>query len=134
MSKKRRRTKGTGSVYTRKDGRVVGEYEANGRTRYIYGRDETEVAERVAEAIKNRDAGIDSENMTVGGYLDQWLVAIKDTVRIGTWKQYEMIARLHIKPTLGGVKLDKLNALQIQSFYRQRLVRDYRLVGCSMFT
>ncbi len=26
---KRRRTKGTGSVYTRKDGRVVGEYEVN---------------------------------------------------------------------------------------------------------
>jgi integrase len=121
MSKKRRRTKGTGSVYTRKDGRVVGEYEVNGRIRYIYGRDEGEVVDRVAEAIKNRDVGIDSENVTVGGYLDQWLVAIKDTVRIGTWKQYEMIARLHIKPTLGGVKLDKLNALQIQSFYRQRL-------------
>ena len=81
MSKKRRRTKGTGSVYTRKDGRVVGEYEVNGRTRYIYGRDEGEVAERVAEAIKNRDSGINSENMTVGGYLDRWLTAIRDTVR-----------------------------------------------------
>ena len=57
MSKKRRRTKGTGSVYTRNDGRVVGEYEVNGRTRYIYGRDEAKVAERVAEAIKNRRLG-----------------------------------------------------------------------------
>jgi integrase len=121
MSKKRRRTKGTGSVYTRKDGRVVGQYEVNGRTRYIYGRDEGEVANRVAEAIKNRDASIDSENMTVVGYLDKWLAAIKDTIRIGTWKQYEMIVRLHIKPTLGNSKLDKLNALQIQSFYRERL-------------
>jgi hypothetical protein len=26
---KRRRTKGTGCMYTRKDGRVVGEYEVN---------------------------------------------------------------------------------------------------------
>ncbi len=122
MSNKRRRTKGTGSVYTRKDGRVVGQWEdANGRTRYIYGKDETEVADRVAEAIKNRDAGIDSENMTVGGYLDRWLTAIRDTVRVGTWKQYEMIARLHIKPYLGSVKLDKLNALRVQSFYRERL-------------
>ncbi len=121
MSNKRRRTKGTGSVYTRKDGRVVGEYEVNGRTRYIYGRDEKQVADRVAEAIRDRDAGIDSENMTVGGYLDRWLTAIRDTVRVGTCKQYEMIVRLHIKPTLGTVKLDKLNALQIQSFYRERL-------------
>jgi integrase len=121
MSNKRRRIKGIGSVYTRKDGRVVGQYEINGKTRYIYGRDEKQVADRVAEAIKNRDSGINSENMTVGGYLDKWLTTIKDTVRIGTWKQYEMIVRLHIKPTLGGVKLDKLNALQVQSFYRERL-------------
>jgi integrase len=121
LSRKRRRTKGSGSVYTRKDGRVVGQYEVNGKTRYIYGRDEKQVAKRVAEAIKNRESGIDSENMTVGGYLDRWLVAIKDTIRTGSWKQYEMIVRLHIKPTLGKVRLDKLNALQIQSFYRERL-------------
>lgn len=121
LSRKRRRIKGSGSVYTRKDGRVVGQYEINGKTRYIYGSNEKQVADRVAEAIKNRDAGIDSENMTVGGYLDRWLVAIKDTIRTGSWKQYEMIVRLHIKPTLGGVRLEKLNALQIQSFYRERL-------------
>ena len=121
MSRKRRRIEGSGSVYTRKDGRVVGQYEVNGKTRYIYGKDETEVANRVAESIKNRDAGIDSENMSVGGYLDKWLTAIRGTISIGTWKQYEMIVRLHIKPSLGSVKLDKLNALQVQSFYRERL-------------
>jgi hypothetical protein len=46
--------KGTGSVYTRKDGRVVGEYEVNGKTKYIYGRDEDTVKEKLAEAIRNR--------------------------------------------------------------------------------
>ncbi len=121
MSRKRRRTKGTGSVYTRKDGRVVGEYEVNGRTRYIYGRDETEVADRVAEAIKNRDAGIDSDNLTVSGYLDKWLTETRDTVRVSTWKRYEQVTRLHVKPSLGKIKLDKLNALQVQTLYRERL-------------
>jgi len=38
-------------VYTRKDGRVIGQYEINGKTRYIYGRDEKPVTDRVAEAI-----------------------------------------------------------------------------------
>ncbi|HEV2094024.1 MAG TPA: site-specific integrase [Rubrobacter sp.] len=99
----------------------MGQYEVNGKTRYIYGKAETEVANRVAEAIKNRDSGIDSENMTVGGYLDRWLTAIRDTIRVGTWKQYEMIVRLHIKPSLGSARLEKLNALQVQSFYRERL-------------
>ena len=70
MSKKRRRTKGTGCVYTRKDVRVVGGYEVNGKTKYIYGRDDA-VMEKLSEAIRNRDAGIDSQNLTVGGYLDE---------------------------------------------------------------
>ena len=48
-------------MYTRKDGRVVGEYEVNGKIKYIYGRDEAEVAHRVAKAIQERDAGFDSE-------------------------------------------------------------------------
>src|SRR5215217_1515081 len=96
MSKRRRRTKGTGSVYTRKDGRVVREYEVNGRTPYIYGRDEGEVANRVAEAVKNRDAGIDSENMTVGGYLDIFLTAISDTSHVGTLTTHGFTVLVHL--------------------------------------
>jgi integrase len=121
MAKKRRRTRGTGSVYTRKDGRVVGEYEVNGKTKYIYGRDEREVAERIAKAIKDRDAGFDSHNLTTARYLDRWLKAIEGTIRVGSWKQYEQITRLHIKPTLGKTKLDKINALQLQNLYRDKL-------------
>jgi integrase len=31
------------------------------------------------------------------------------------------VVRLHLKPTIGGVKLDKLNALQVQTMYSQKL-------------
>jgi integrase len=118
---KRRRMKGTGSVYTRKDGRVIGEYEVNGKTKYIYGRDEDVVKEKLAAAIRDRDAGFDAKNLTTGEYFDRWLAAIKDTVRIGTWKQYEQITRLHLKPIIGKIKLDRLNALEIQQMYRSKL-------------
>ena len=122
MSKKsRRRAKGTGSVYTRKDGRVVGEYEVNGKTKYIYGRDEETVRDELAEAIKNRDAGFDAENLTTAEYLDRWLNAIRGTIRVGSWKQYEMISRLHLKPVLGKTKLEKLNAFQLQNLYQGKL-------------
>jgi hypothetical protein len=86
MTKKRRRAKGTGSVYTRKDGRVVGEYEVNGKIKYIYGRAEGDVAQRVAKAIKNRDAGFDSQNLTTAAYLDRWLKAVEGTIRVSSWK------------------------------------------------
>jgi integrase len=120
---KPRRPKGSGSIYTRKDGRVVGEYEANGKKRYVYGKTKKEVASKLAKAIADRDARLvyDSGKLTVEAYLDKWLDTIRDTLRNRTVQRHEQIVRLHLKPTLGKVKLDKLNALQLQALYRQKL-------------
>ena len=52
------RAKGSGSIYTRKDGCVLGEYEANGKKRYIYGKTKKEVAAKLAKVIANRDLGL----------------------------------------------------------------------------
>jgi integrase len=120
----KRRVKGEGSVYERGDGRVVGEYEdANGKRRYISGKTKAEVRRKLRMLLADRDEGIayDSENLTVGSYLDRWLNAVKGSVRERTWQRHEQVVRLHLKPTVGGVKLDKLNALQIQSVYGKKL-------------
>ena len=65
----------------------------------------------VRKKLQERDEGIvhDSEGLTVEKYMDRWLESIRGNVRPGTFKPYEAIVRLHIKPTLGTVKLDKLN-------------------------
>lgn len=121
----KRRAKGECSVYRCKDGRVVGTWvDANGRKRYITSttKNKTEMKVAVRKKLEDRDAGIayDSENLTVGGYLDMWLDAVKGSVRERTWQRSEEIVRLHLKPTLGGVRLDRLNPLQVQSLYRTR--------------
>ncbi|MDQ4128795.1 MAG: N-terminal phage integrase SAM-like domain-containing protein [Actinomycetota bacterium] len=123
---KPRRPKGTGSIYVR-DGVVIGQCEvqiAEGKIKrkYVRGKDKKEVAAKLAKAIADRDCGLvyDAENMTVGDYLDRWLDAIRGTLRERTWQRHEEIARIHLKPTLGKTKLDGLNALQIQSLYRQK--------------
>ena len=54
----RRRGRGEGSIYRRKDGRWVGQYEVNGKRRYVYGRTRKEVAEKLNRAIAERDAGL----------------------------------------------------------------------------
>jgi len=46
-----RSPRGSGSTYTREDGRVVGEYEADGKERYIYGRTKKDVASKLAKAM-----------------------------------------------------------------------------------
>ena len=116
--------KGEGSVYKRSDGRIVGEYEdANGKRRYVSGKTKAEVRKKLRKLLADRDEGIayDSENLTVGGYLDRWLEAVKGSVRERTWQRHEQVVRVHLKPTIGSVKLDRLNALQVQSMYRQKL-------------
>jgi hypothetical protein len=120
----KRRGKGEGAVYRRKDGRCIGEYDdANGKRRYVSGKTKAEVRTKLRKHLADRDAGVayDSVNLTLGSYLDKWLAAVKGTVRQRTWQRHEEVVRLHLLPTVGHVKFDKLSALQVQAMYRQKL-------------
>jgi site-specific recombinase XerC len=46
---------------------------------------------------------------------------VKGTVRQRTWERYEQIARVHIKPALGRLKLKSLTPAHIRSLYREKL-------------
>ena len=118
--------KGEGAVYRRKDGRVVGEYEgATGRKRCITSKTMTkaEMRPKVREALEDRDNGIthDSEGLTVAEYLDCWLESTRDTIGLRTYQRSEETARLHVTPTLGKGKLEKLTAMQLDGLYRNKL-------------
>ncbi len=122
-----RRGKNEGSIYQRKDGLWVGQYKVhtlNGsKYKYIYGRDREDVAKRLTRAMADRDSGLvfDCGSLTLSEYLDKWLKAIQGTISVGSWKQYETIVRLHIKPALGKLKLDRVTALHVQTLYREKL-------------
>jgi integrase len=122
----KRRPKGEGSVYRRRDGRVVGEYEdANGRKRYITSKTKTkaEMKAAVRKALEDRDNGIahDSDNLTLGTYLERWLESTRDTVGLRTYQRSEETVRLHVEPMLGKVKLDTLTTMQLDELYRKKL-------------
>ena len=60
--------------------------------------------------------------MLAPSYLDRWLEdSVKDTVRLTTYQGYERIVRLHIKPTLGRIKLENLTPVHLRALYRERL-------------
>jgi integrase len=46
---------------------------------------------------------------------------VRGTVRERTWQRNEEIVRVHLKPMLGGTKLDKLDALKVQTLYGAKL-------------
>jgi integrase len=62
----------------------------------------------------------DSEELTVGEYLDRWLESIRDSVKPVSWENYERNIRLHLKPALGNVKLAKLTPGRIQALYDKK--------------
>lgn len=118
-----KRAHNEGSIFQRKDGRYVGQYHDGIKRRYIYGREKETVRRKLNKAIGDRDNGVvyDSENLSVGEYIPRWLESIRDNVGHSTYIRYEQLCRLHIQPTLGSIKLDKLSPLQLSSFYRSKL-------------
>lgn len=124
---KGKRGRGEGSIYRRKDGRWVGQYDLRTdlgkKTKYIHGKTRKEVATKLNKAIAERDAGMvfDAGSLNLGDYLDEWLDSIENTLRRRTWIRHDEVVRLHLKPSLGIIKLDRVNALQIQSLYRSKL-------------
>jgi len=123
-----KRGNGEGSISRRKGGGWMGQYviytSAGRKRKTVYGKTRAEVATKLAKAISNRADGLafDAKNLTVGKYLDSWLKnSVQDTVRLTTYQGYERIVRLHIKPTLEGIKLDRLTPLHVRNLYREKL-------------
>ncbi|MCA3747837.1 MAG: site-specific integrase [Rubrobacter sp.] len=123
-----KRGNGEGSISRRKNGTWRAEYTvytAEGRKRNtLYGKTRREVAEKLAKAIADRNGGIvyDAGKLTVGAYLDRWLSdSVRDTVRQRTYERYESIVRVHIKPTLGRIKLKTLAPAHVRGLYREKL-------------
>jgi integrase len=56
--------------------------------------------------------------MTVAQAVERWLEDVaRPRVSGKTWERYAELARLHILPTLGGVRLQSLKPLQLQRLY-----------------
>src|SRR5260370_33011166 len=112
-----RRGNREGSLTQRKDGLWQGAVTmSDGRRKFLYGSRE-EVRRKVAAAVHAVDAGTmsDSRGITVGEFLDQWLAdVVRPNVRPWTFAGYEVNVRLHLKPTIGRLQLDRLTPLQVQ--------------------
>lgn len=85
----------------------------------ITGKTQKEVAQKLKAATASIDAGtyMPPSKMTVGQWLDIWSADYLGGVKPFTVRSYKDQIKNHIKPALGAVKLEALNAHTIQSFY-----------------
>jgi len=120
-----RRGNGEGSFYKRKNGTWAAAMSLpDGRRKFYYGNTRDEVRRKLAAAVHAQDTGAftDARGVTVGGFLDQWLAdVVKPSVRQWTYMGYEVHVRLHIKPALGRVTLDRLTPMQVQALLNAKL-------------
>lgn len=118
--------KGGGTIRQRPDGRwearfTVGRDPGTGKQvqRSVYGATQKEVRQKLAQitaAIDNGTYTVPSK-MTVGQWLDIWSRDYLGGVKPFTVLNYSQHIKNHIKPALGAVKLEALNAHTIQGFY-----------------
>src|SRR5215216_7134736 len=125
MAKKRGNNEG--SIYRRKNGTWAAQYTVwtvEGRKRRsVSGKTRAEVSRKLTEAMANRDSGLvyDAGHLTVGDYLDRWLMdSVKGTVKETTYANYAYITRVHVTPAFGCVKLKSLTSAQVRSFYGEK--------------
>lgn len=112
----------SGKEYTYWEARyTVGKDPGTGKQiqRSITGQTQKEVAQKLKAATASIDAGtyIAPSKMTVGEWLEVWAADYLGGVKPFTVASYKAVIKNHIKPALGTVKLEALNAHTIQGFY-----------------
>ena len=125
MAKKR--ANGEGSIRRKPNGRWEGRYTlgidpATGRAiqKSVSAKTRAECKEKLAKAIRdNRGIPVNhNEDYTVAEWCRLWFETYsKPVIRPNTAKTYENMIENHIVPAIGGVKLKRLTAIQIQKMY-----------------
>jgi integrase len=122
--KKPHRGHGEGSIHQRKDGRYqISISLQNGKRKTYYAKNKKEALEKLRQAQNEQQQGtlVEGPDQTLEQFLWDWLKIHKQSVRPRSYERYEAIIRLHLVPTLGKVKLQKLTAQQLDRLYAQKL-------------
>ena len=89
--------------------------------RSVTGKTQKEVSQKLKKATAAIDAGTYTapSRMTVGAWLDTWTTEYLGGVKPSTVAAYKSTVKNHLKPGLGVIRLDELNAHTIQSLYNR---------------
>lgn len=132
---KRHRGHNEGSVYQTKDGSWRGAvslgYGPDGKPRrkYVSGKTRAETSRKIARLLSDDQRGVSiaTEVPTVKRFLTSWLTdVVKPGERPRTYESYESICRVHLIPSLGRHRLDKLTAQHVQSMLAHKRTEGLR--------
>ena len=120
MASNRKRGQNEGSVFARDDGRWSAALSVGGGRRvYVYGATAAEAREKLHDMRQRRKDGLPAaiQRQTVSQLIDVWLESVRPSLRFGTWRKYESNLRLHVRPTLGIVRVAELGPADLERLY-----------------
>lgn len=102
-----KRAHGDGTIYRTATGRWKGRIREGTKTHWVSGKTRAECAATLREkSLAIRGGGLPPDTrLTVGAYLTAWLETCRSQVRPHTLKAYDSHARVHLIPSLGGIRL-----------------------------
>jgi integrase len=125
MARQKRRGRGEGSIFQRKDGRWEASfYLEDGSRKSLYGRTQKEALEKLRAAMREQEQGtlVKGSRETVGQHIEHWLENVhKPAIRISSYVVYRGILDKHILPALGHIPLQKLTVQQVEAFYARKV-------------
>jgi len=117
-----KKANGEGSITQMENGRWRVRVMIDGKRHSAYTATRKEAQAKYREFHGNADRGLlpSPEKLTLDRHLERWLAdVVQPSVRPRTHKGYSDVARLHLLPTLGKVKLTQLQPNQVQQLYGQ---------------
>jgi len=119
------RSKGEGTIYRWEEKEIwVAEITLDGKRKRKYLKTQKEARAWLLEQRKAAANGylVDDRKLTVAQFLDRWFEDVaRPALRESTIISHESIIRVHIKPTIGNIRLSELTPLQIQTLCSQKL-------------
>jgi integrase len=112
----KRRPRGEGSVYRRKDGSWVA--QLNGT--YRYAKTEQIAKQKLYKLLAGAEES-KPQNVTVAKHLEMYIEAVSHNLKPRTLKRYREAIDTHLKPALGKHKLHNLDAQTIEAVYASKL-------------
>ncbi len=131
-----RRENGAGTVELLNDGRwrvrlTIETSTGRKRKAFTAKTKKAVVAKRDAYLRDREGIAFDAETVTVSDYLDRWMEdSVKQTRRPSTVVEYESVVRVHLKPALGSLKLQKLGPVHVQGMLAEKRREGYAEGTC----
>jgi integrase len=122
-----RRSYGEGSIYQRPDGLWVAAISLGGKRRVVYGKTRKEAATKLAGLQQTVSAGrlVEATRLTLSDYLADWLETSRPNLRPSTHASYTDLARVHVAPVLGSLRLQSVRPLHLARLYADRQRQGY---------